>query len=122
MTPVMFAVLLVLSGVDHHGYSLMSEVAWLTAGVSDRAGDAVPEPATTARGRLQAHLLTEGAGIPFVVALTGSNRNDITQPLPRLDSTPDRLGTTRRHPRGVPRPGHLRHHVPTRPTTVSGTL
>ncbi|GAA3273121.1 hypothetical protein GCM10020218_017520 [Dactylosporangium vinaceum] len=33
-----------------------------------------------------------------------------------------RLGTPRRHPRSVPQPRHLHHHVPTRRTTLLGTL
>jgi hypothetical protein len=48
--------------------------------------------------------LTEGAGIPLVVSLTGGNRNDITQLLPLIDSIPavqPRRGRPRRRPDAI---------------------
>jgi hypothetical protein len=46
-------------------------------------------------------VLTEGAGIPLAVSLTGGNRNDVTQLLPLLDKVPPvrgRRGRPRRRP------------------------
>ena len=46
------------------------------------------------------HLLLEAAGVPLVGALTGGNRNDVTQPLLILDgSTPDHGKVGRLHQR-----------------------
>jgi Transposase DDE domain len=60
-----------------------------------------PSPVDRARPGSKHHLLTEGAGIPLVVSLTGGNRNDVTQLLPLLDSIPPvrgRRGRPRRRP------------------------
>ena len=31
------------------------------------------------------HLITDSAGVPLAISLTGGNRNDVTQPLPLVD-------------------------------------
>jgi transposase len=38
------------------------------------------------------HLLTDGNGIPMVVALTAANRHDVTQLLPLVDAVPSVAG------------------------------
>jgi hypothetical protein len=46
-------------------------------------------------------VLTEGAGIPLAVSLTGGNRNDVTELLPLIDKIPPvrgRRGRPRRRP------------------------
>ena len=46
-------------------------------------------------------MLTEGAGIPLAVSLTGGNRNDVTELLPLIDKIPPvrgRRGRPRRRP------------------------
>src|SRR5690606_13121855 len=42
--------------------------------------------------------------------------------VPRHATATHPVGTPRRHPRSLPRSGHLHHHVPTRRTTLLGTL
>ena len=60
-------------------------------------------PSSVDRGRAGSkhHLLTDAHGTPLAWALTGSNRNDITQLLPLLDRIPavaGRPGRPRRRP------------------------
>jgi transposase len=60
-----------------------------------------PSPVDRARPGSKHHVLTEGAGIPLCVSLTGGNRNDITQLLPLIDKIPPvrgRRGRPRRRP------------------------
>ncbi len=44
-----------------------------------------PSPVDRARTGSKHHLLVDAAGVPLAVALTGGNRNDITQLLPLVD-------------------------------------
>ncbi|MEV7569211.1 IS5 family transposase [Streptomyces tanashiensis] len=47
------------------------------------------------------HLITDATGIPLAVALTGGNRNDVTQPIPLLHAVPSvrgKRGRPRRRP------------------------
>lgn len=44
------------------------------------------------------HLITDATGMPLTAALTGGNRNDVTQPIPLLQGVPPVRGT-----RGRPR-------------------
>src|SRR5512135_171641 len=63
-----------------------------------------PSPVDRARAGSKHHVLTEGAGIPLAVSVTGGNRNDITQLLPLLDAVPPvrgRRGRPRRRPARV---------------------
>jgi transposase len=47
-----------------------------------------PSPVDRGRAGSKHHLLTDAHGTPLAWALTGSNRNDITQLLPLLDRVP----------------------------------
>jgi hypothetical protein len=44
-----------------------------------------PSPVDRARICSKHHLLVDAAGVPLAVALTGGNRNDVTQLLPLVD-------------------------------------
>ncbi|WP_218105384.1 IS5 family transposase [Micromonospora rhizosphaerae] len=60
-----------------------------------------PSPVDRARPGSKHHVLTEGAGIPLAVSLTGGNRHDVTQLLPLIDKIPpvrSRRGRPRRRP------------------------
>ena len=60
-----------------------------------------PEPGRPRPAGLEAPLLTEGAGIPLAVSLTGGNRNDVTELVPLIDKIPPvrgRRGRPRRRP------------------------
>jgi len=49
-------------------------------------------------------VITEGAGIPLAVRLTGGNRHDVTQLMPLIDATPPvrgRRGRPRRRPKAL---------------------
>ena len=49
-------------------------------------------------------MITEGAGIPLAVSLTGGNRNDVTQLIPLINAIPPvrgRRGRPRRRPKAV---------------------
>jgi hypothetical protein len=49
-------------------------------------------------------VITEGAGIPLAVSLTGGNRNDVTQLIPLINAIPPvrgRRGRPRRRPKAV---------------------
>ena len=54
-------------------------------GASDRLS-----PVDRARTGSKHHLLVDATGIPLAVALTGGNRNDVTQMMPLLDDLHDR--------------------------------
>jgi transposase len=45
-----------------------------------------PSPVDRARRGSKHHLHCDGTGIPLAIALTGANRNDVTQLLPLVDS------------------------------------
>ena len=47
-----------------------------------------PSPVDRGRAGSKHHLLTDAGGIPLAWALTGGNRNDVTQLLPLLDRVP----------------------------------
>ena len=60
-----------------------------------------PSPVDRARTGSKHHLLVDAAGVPLAVALTGGNRNDVTQLLPLVDGiTPvaGRVGRPRQRP------------------------
>lgn len=44
-----------------------------------------PSPVDRARTGSKHHLITDSAGVPLAISLTGGNRNDITQLLPLVD-------------------------------------
>jgi len=57
-------------------------------------GDQVgPSPVDRGRNGSKHHLITDAAGIPLAVTLTGGNRNDVTQLLPLLEAIPKIRGT-----------------------------
>ncbi|MFF3260286.1 IS5 family transposase [Streptomyces sp. NPDC002932] len=60
-----------------------------------------PSPVDRARPGSEHHVLVDGQGIPLAVALTGGNRNDVTQLLPLLAKVPSvagLVGRPRRRP------------------------
>jgi transposase len=69
-----------------------------------KAGKVEPSPIDRGRAGSKHQILTDAAGIPLAVTLTGGNRNDITQLLPLLDAIPPvagRVGRPRRRPRAI---------------------
>lgn len=44
-----------------------------------------PSPVDRARPGSKHHLITDSAGVPLAISLTGGNRNDVTQLLPLID-------------------------------------
>ena len=63
-----------------------------------------PSPVDRGRRGSKQHLLVDGSGLPLAWALTGGNRNDITQLLALLDQVPPvrgRPGRPRRRPDSV---------------------
>jgi hypothetical protein len=57
-----------------------------------------PSPVDRAKPGSKHHVITEGAGIPLAVTLTGGNRHDVTQLLPLIEAIPPVRGK-----RGRPR-------------------
>jgi transposase len=60
-----------------------------------------PSPVDRARIGSKHHLLVDAAGLPLAVALTGGNRNDVTQLLPLVDGiapVPGKVGRPRQRP------------------------
>ncbi|MGC9670086.1 IS5 family transposase [Planosporangium sp. 12N6] len=60
-----------------------------------------PSPVDRARTGSKHHVLTDAAGVPLAVGLTGAQRNDVTQLLPLIDQIPPvrgRRGRPRRRP------------------------
>jgi transposase len=60
-----------------------------------------PSPVDRARTGSKHHVISDGAGIPLAVSLTGRNRNDVTQLLPLIDAIPPvrgKRGRPRRRP------------------------
>jgi transposase len=57
-----------------------------------------PSPVDRGRAGSKHHVLTDGHGLPLAWALTGGNRNDVTQLIPLLDRIPAVAGL-----RGRPR-------------------
>ncbi|MFJ8509702.1 transposase [Streptomyces avermitilis] len=57
-----------------------------------RRGPKAGPARSTAHGRAEHHVLTDGQGIPLAVSLTGGYHNDVTQLLPLLDKVPAMAG------------------------------
>ncbi|WP_426514666.1 IS5 family transposase [Dactylosporangium sp. McL0621] len=60
-----------------------------------------PSPVDRAKTGSKHHVITDGAGIPLAVSLTGGNRHDVTQLLPLIDAIPPirgKRGRPRRRP------------------------
>jgi IS5 family transposase len=60
-----------------------------------------PSPVDRAKTGSKHHVITDGAGIPLAVTLTGGNRHDVTQLLPLIDAIPPvrgKPGRPRRRP------------------------
>jgi hypothetical protein len=60
-----------------------------------------PSPVDRAKTGSKHHVITEGAGIPLAVSLTGGNRHDVTQLLPLIEAIPPvrgKRGRPRRRP------------------------
>jgi transposase len=69
-----------------------------------RGGATGPSPVDRARNGSKHHLLVDATGIPLAWALTGGNRNDITQLIPLVDRVPPvrgRVGRPRRRPERI---------------------
>ena len=45
-----------------------------------------PSPVDRARTGSKHHLITDSAGVPLAISLTGGNRNDVTELLPLVDA------------------------------------
>lgn len=50
-----------------------------------RGGLTGPSPVDRARTGSKHHLITDSAGVPLAISLTGGHRNDVTQLLPLID-------------------------------------
>lgn len=60
-----------------------------------------PSPVDRARAGSKHHLVTDSAGVPLAITLTGGNRNDVTQLLPLMDGiglVRGKVGRPRRRP------------------------
>ncbi|WP_229837343.1 IS5 family transposase [Dactylosporangium sucinum] len=60
-----------------------------------------PSPVDRAKTGSKHHVITDGAGIPLAVSLTGGNRHDVTQLMPLIDAIPPvrgKRGRPRRRP------------------------
>ena len=69
-----------------------------------RAAQTGPSPVDRAKTGSKHHVITDGAGVPLAVRLTGGNRHNVTQLLPRIDAIPSirgRRGRPRRRPDAV---------------------
>jgi transposase len=67
-------------------------------------GETGPSPVDRGRPGSKHHLLVDQKGIPLALALTGSNRNDVTQLIPLVDAVPavrGMVGRPRRRPECV---------------------
>jgi IS5 family transposase len=88
-----------------------------------------PSPVDRARIGSKHHLLVDAAGLPLAVALTGGNRNDVTQLLPLVDGiTPvaGKVGRPRQRPdrivadRGYDQARNLAYHRRARLEAILG--
>jgi len=74
----------------------------LEPGPGEKGGSETgPSPVDRGRPGSKHHLLVDGSGIPLAFALTGGNRNDVTQLIPLLDAVPavaGAVGRPRRRP------------------------
>jgi hypothetical protein len=74
----------------------------LEPGAGEKGGSETgPSPVDRGRPGSKHHLLVDQTGIPLAFALTGSNRNDVTQLIPLLDAVPavgGLVGRPRRRP------------------------
>jgi transposase len=69
-----------------------------------RGSETGPSPVDRGRPGSKHHLLVDGSGLPLSWALTGSNRNDVTQLIPLLEAVPAVAGLPgrpRRRPDGL---------------------
>jgi len=77
----------------------------LKPGAGEKGGSETgPSPVDRGRAGSKQHLLVDASGIPLAFAVTGGNRNDITQLIPLLDAVPavsGRPGRPRRRPDSV---------------------
>ena len=90
----------------------------LQPSAGEKGGSATgPSPVDRARNGSKHHLLVDATGIPLAWALTGGNRNDVTQLIPLVDRVPPvrgKVGRPRRRPdklsadRGYDSKGHRR--------------
>lgn len=67
-----------------------------------RGAETGSSPVDRGRAGSKHHLLTDGAGLPLAITLTGGNRHDVTQLLPLIDAVPVIRGK-RGHPFTRPR-------------------
>ena len=83
--------------------SICPQRSWTPHTCGTQRGDHTG-PSPVDRGKLGSkhHLITDAAGIPLAVTLTGGHRNDVTQLLPLLDAIP-RIRGVRGRPRQRPR-------------------
>jgi hypothetical protein len=58
-----------------------------------------PSPVDRARTGSKHHLIVDPSGIPLAIALTGGNRNDVTQLLPLIEDVGPVRGKPGRRPR-----------------------
>ena len=78
-------------------------------GLQSRAGEkggaaTGPSPVDRARNGSKHHLLVDATGIPLAWAVTGGNRNDVTQLVPLVERVPPvrgKVGRPRRRPERV---------------------
>jgi transposase len=72
---------------------------------SEKGGAATgPSPVDRARSGSKHHLLVDAGGVPLAWAVTGGNRNDVTQLLPLLERIPGvrgKVGRPRKRPARV---------------------
>jgi transposase len=75
---------------------------WLQPRAGEKGGAATgPSPVDRARNGSKHHLLVDATGIPLAWALTGGNRNDVTQLIPLVERVPPvrgKVGRPRRRP------------------------
>jgi len=74
----------------------------LKPGAGEKGGaETGPSPVDRGRAGSKHHLLVDASGIPLAFAVTGGNRNDVTQLIPLLDGVPAVRGAAGR-PRRPP--------------------
>src|SRR2546421_8935168 len=73
----------------------------LTRASPQRRPKTGPSPVDRAKTGSKHHVITDGAGIPLAILLTGGNRHDVTQLMPLIDAIPPgggKRGRPRRRP------------------------
>ena len=69
----------------------------LEPGAGEKGGSETgPSPVDRGRPGSKHHLLVDGGGLPLAFAVTGGNRNDVTQLIPLLDAVPAVAGVAGR--------------------------